>query len=192
MSLTGLMIMLAVTFGGAGGSAGAAAGEPGAMVLGNETRFSDSLLGGLSDEFYGLQLTPRGDRICHVKAFFRGAPPQSAHFCRGRVTAWHMRNSTVAATGLGERLTGLGVCFDDREIVRGVRLHASSGDTLMADFGECTTAYESVHCRDGWFVQGVQLFFDGLDSGRFHRRLVGVRPLCSVLTGVPPQRSDID
>jgi hypothetical protein len=160
-------------------------GEPGQMILGTETPYSETLLGGLSDEFYGLQMTARGDRLCHVKAFFRGAPPQVAHFCRGRVTGWHMRNSAVAATGLGERLSGLAVCFDRNDVIRGLRLDATSGESITTEFGRCTSEFQTVSCHDGWFVQGVQLFFDGRRFGRLHRRLIGVRPLCSVLSGVP-------
>ena len=49
------------------------------MLLGLETRQSKTLLSEDAEGLYALQLTTRDNRLCQVRAFFRGAPPR----CKG-------------------------------------------------------------------------------------------------------------
>lgn len=156
-------------------------GIPTEMVLGEETGYSETLLGDMSDTLYGLQLTPRGGRVCHVRAFFRGAPPQTANFCSGRVTARHMRRASAAVLGVGERVQSIGACRDRNGMIAEIRLHTDTGDEVLAQVADCVGEYTQVSCMDQWSIQGVQLFFDGDENGRSHRRLRGVRALCSIM-----------
>jgi len=155
-------------------------GEGADMLLGMETNDSKVLLANVSDSFYGLQLTPRRGRTCHVRAFFRGTAPQTAHYCAGRVTASHLRHAGVAGLGVGQSLHGIGACLTRRGMVGAVSLHTTEGDEHIAQIFDCDTEFATVYCGDGWAIQGVQLFFDGEGTGRRHRRLMGLRPLCTL------------
>jgi hypothetical protein len=156
-------------------------GEGEEMLLGERTAFSKTLLGDVTDSFYGVQVVRRGSRACQVRGFFRGRSPQTAQYCSGRVRASHVRNASVAVVGVGERVNGISACTNSRGYIAVIRLHTESGDQVAARMEECASDFREVHCGASWAVQGVQLYFDGDREGRAHRRLRGIRPLCSIM-----------
>jgi hypothetical protein len=158
------------------------AGEGEEMLLGEQTAFSKTLLGDVTDSFYGMQIVRRGSRACQVRGFFRGRSPQTAQYCSGRVRASHVRNAAVAVVGVGERVHGISACRNERGYIAVVRLHTESGDQVAAWMEDCASDFQEVHCGASWAVQGVQLYFDGDREGRAHRRLRGIRPLCSIMS----------
>ncbi|WP_417481582.1 hypothetical protein [Maricaulis sp.] len=149
------------------------------MLLGLETPESKTLLSENAEDLYGLQLTLRDNRLCQVRAFFRGAPPRAARYCAGRVTGRQVARSGVAVLGVGETLQGVGACFGrDRRIVA-VRFLTAAGETATAQTAPCTGSFEQVRCQNDWVVQGVQLYFGGASWLRPQPNLQGLRPLCT-------------
>ena len=178
MSFSSILIAAATGLLSAGLASG---GENDAMMIGEKTGHSAALVGATTDSFYGLQITSRGRNACQVRAFFRGAVPQAAQFCRGRVRAGHVRDASVAVLGQGERLQGLSACLTRRGTVGSIRLHTQDDEIYAANMSDCNDGYTSVECQDGWAIQGLELYFDGPGDGRSHRRLRGLRPLCSAM-----------
>ncbi|WP_417468364.1 hypothetical protein [Maricaulis sp.] len=155
--------------------------EP-SMLLGLETRESKTLLSENAEDFYGLQLTPRDNRVCQVRAFFRGAPPRTARYCAGRVTGRQVARSGVAVLGVGETVQGIGTCFGRNRRIVAVRFFTGAGETVTAQTAACTGSFQEVRCQEGWVVQGVQLYFGGASWLRPQPGLQGLRPLCTART----------
>lgn len=149
------------------------------MVVGVETRNSKVLLGEGPNALYGLQLTPRDNRICQVRAFFRGAPPRTARYCHGRVTGRVVARSGVAVLGLGEQVHGIGVCMTSDDRVAAVRFYTDGGAFVTAQQGSCAGEFRQLMCQSAWGVQGLQLYFGRSSWLRPQPALVGVRALCA-------------
>lgn len=158
-----------------------ASGENDAMMIGEKTQYSAALVGEMTDSFYGLQFTSRGRNACQVRAFFRGGVPQAAQFCRGRVRAGHVRGASMAVLGQGERLQGISGCLTARGTVGAIRMHTQADRFYTANLDRCESDFADIQCDDGWAIQGLELYFDGPGDGRAHRRLRGLRPLCSAM-----------
>jgi len=129
--------------------------EP-SMLLGQATRESKSLLSEDAEGFYALQLTTRDNRLCQVRAFFRGSSPRTARYCSGRVTGRQVARSGVAVLGVGEVVQGIGACLSSDRRIIAVRFYTRAGAEVTAQTETCTGSYQQVRCRGDWVVQGVQ------------------------------------
>lgn len=159
------------------------AGQAGPMMIGEETRWSTALVGEHRDLLSGVQLTARGSNTCQVRAYFRDATPRTAQFCRGRVTGRYVEASAVAVLERNEAVRGFSACRTSRGVLGRLRLHTWDGRVREAEVAACDGEFVEVGCEPGWGVQGVQVFFDGPDDGRVHRRLKGLRLLCAPAPG---------
>lgn len=155
----------------------------GSMMIGEETGWSAALVGERNDLLSGLQLTARGSNTCQVRAFFRDATPRTAQYCRGRVTGRYVEASAVAVLERDEAVRGFSACRTSRGVLGRLRLHTWDGRVREAELAACDSDFVEVACEPGWGVQGVQVFFDGPDDGRVHRRLKGLRLLCAPAPG---------
>ena len=149
------------------------------MLLGLETRQSKTLLSEDAEGLYALQLTTRDNRLCQVRAFFRGTPPRTARFCSGRVTGRQVARSGVAVLGVGEAVQGVGACVSGDRRIMAVRFYTRAGEEVTAQAGRCTGRFQQVWCQGDWVVQGVQLYFGGASWLRPQPSLQGLRPLCT-------------
>lgn len=152
--------------------------EP-SMLLGQATRESKTLLSEDAEGFYALQLTTRDNRLCQVRAFFRGSSPRTARYCSGRVTGRQVARSGVAVLGVGEVVQGIGACLSSDRRIIAVRFYTRAGAEVTAQTETCTGGYQQVRCRGDWVVQGVQLYFGGASWMRPQPSLQGLRPLCT-------------
>ena len=162
--------------------AGGAVDADPSMLPGLATRASQTLPRGASEGFYALQLTTRDNRLCQVRAFFRGAPPRTARYCSGRVTGRQVARSGVAVLGVGEAVQGIGVCISGDSRIVAVRFYTRAGEEVTAQTEACTSSFQQVQCHGDWVVQGVQLYFGGASWLRPQPSLQGLRPLCTART----------
>ena len=150
-------------------------------VLGQTSRHSETLVAQMGYGLYALQLTDRHGRLCQARGFFRGAPPQAAQFCTGRVTEHYLRRASRLSVLLeGDVADRLGACVDADGRV--IMLYVSAGEDRghLSNDVTCPVDLEWGICPSGWEVQGVQLYFNHHRTWWRHARLIGARPLCAI------------